>query len=103
MSRLKDAKRLLESLQVPQKQQSDVCCYALLALAGLKKRDKWALATNEWLRIHDMIAFIRDYYGVSYAENSRETLRKQALQHFRNAAFIEDNGKQPIAQNTVIA
>ena len=31
-------------------------------------------------------------YGVLYAENSRETIRKQALHHFRNAAFIEDNG-----------
>ena len=28
----------------------------------------------------------------SYAENSRETFRKQALHHFRNAALIEDNG-----------
>ncbi|NCB31876.1 MAG: hypothetical protein EOM66_10780, partial [Clostridia bacterium] len=27
------------------------------------------------------------------AENSRESFRKQALHHFRYAAFIEDNGK----------
>lgn len=32
-------------------------------------------------------------YKKSYAENSRETFRKQAIHHFRNAAFIEDNGK----------
>lgn len=32
-------------------------------------------------------------YKKSYAENSRETFRKQAIHHFRNASFIEDNGK----------
>ena len=92
MSKLEDTKKLLNSLQVPQKQLSDMCCYTLLAMAGLKKRDRWDLATNEWIRIHDVIAFTRDNYGIAYAENSRETIRKQAMHHFRNAAFIEDNG-----------
>lgn len=32
-------------------------------------------------------------YKKFYAENSRGTFRKQAIHHFRNAAFIEDNGK----------
>lgn len=45
-----------------------------------------------WL-IHDVISYIKAHYGVRYAENSRETFRKQAMHHFRNAAFIEDNGK----------
>ena len=92
MSKLDDAKKLLSALKVPPKQQSDMCCYVLLAMAGLKKRDKWDSATNEWIRIHDVIVFTRDHYGISYAENSRETIRKQAMHHFRNAAFIEDNG-----------
>lgn len=37
--------------------------------------------------------------GVTYAENSRETFRKQAMHHFRNAAFIEDNGKATNSPN----
>ncbi len=40
-----------------------------------------------------MIAFASNNYGITYAENSREIIRKQAMHHFRNAAFIEDNGK----------
>ena len=91
MSKLEDAKILLKTLRVPRKQQSDICCYTLLAMAGLKPGDKWADASNAWIRIHDVIAFVRDNYGVTYAENSRETIRKQAMHHFRNAAFIEDN------------
>lgn len=92
MSKLEDARKILTALQVPLKQQSDMCCYVLLAMAGIKKHSRWDSATNEWIRIHDVIAFTRDNYGVAYAENSRETVRKQAMHHFRNAAFIEDNG-----------
>lgn len=93
MSKLDDAKKILEALQVPKKQQSDMCGYVLLAMADIGKRSKWEAATNDWVRIHDVIAFTRERYGIVYAENSRETIRKQAMHHFRNAAFIEDNGK----------
>ena len=93
MSKLEEAKNILNELKVPLKQQSDLCGYVILAMADIKKNDEWANATNKWIRIHDVIAFIREFYEVSYAENSRETFRKQAMHHFRNAAFIEDNGK----------
>ena len=92
MSKLEEARTILKQLQVPVKQQSDMCCYVLLSLAGIKKRSRWETASNEWMRIHDVITFTRDNYDVKYAENSRETIRKQAMHHFRNAAFIEDNG-----------
>lgn len=99
MSKLEEAKRVLRELKVPLKQQSDLCGYVILAMADIKKDDKWANSTNKWIRIHDVIAFIREFYEVSYAENSRETFRKQAVHHFRNAAFIEDNGKATNSPN----
>ncbi|WP_156009529.1 BsuBI/PstI family type II restriction endonuclease [Streptococcus ruminantium] len=99
MSKLEEAKNILNELKVPPKQQSDLCGYVILAMADIKKNDEWANATNKWIRIHDVIAFIREFYEVSYAENSRETFRKQAMHHFRNAAFIEDNGKATNSPN----
>lgn len=99
MSKLEEAKNILNELKVPSKQQSDLCGYVILAMADIKKNDEWANATNKWIRIHDVIAFIREFYEVSYAENSRETFRKQAMHHFRNAAFIEDNGKATNSPN----
>ena len=99
MSKLEEAKNILNEVKVPPKQQSDLCGYVILAMADIKKNDEWANATNKWIRIHDVIAFIRDFYEVSYAENSRETFRKQAMHHFRNAAFIEDNGKATNSPN----
>lgn len=91
MSKLDEARNLLAALQVPEQQRNVLCGYTLLAMAGLAEKDPWSTATNEWLRIHDVIIFIQDHYGQIYAENTRETFRKQAMHHFRNAAFIEDN------------
>lgn len=76
-----------------------MCCYVLLAVADIKEDDEWSSAVNGWIRIHDVIAYTKENYGVAYAENSRETFRKQAMHHFRNAAFIEDNGKATNSPN----
>ena len=83
----------LETIGMPKAQQSDLCALSLLAMAGLKPKDEWKNASNEWIRIHDIIAFVNENYGATYAENSRETFRKQAMHRFRTAALIEDNGK----------
>lgn len=93
MNKIEEAQDILKSLQVPVKQQNEMCCLVLLAMANIKENDSWNRVTNEWIRIHDVILFIKNNFGVSYAENSRETIRKQAMHHFRNAAFIEDNGR----------
>lgn len=85
-------KYTLQSLDVPVKQQGDLCALTLLAMAGIKPEIEFCKATNRWVRIHDVIVFIKENYGIQYAENSRETFRKQAMHHFRTAAFIEDNG-----------
>ncbi len=61
-------------------------------MAKIKPDMPWDKATNEWIRIHDIIQFVNSNYEVSYAENSRETFRKQALHRFRTAVLIEDNG-----------
>ena len=99
MDKLDLAKQLLEQVNMPVKQQSTLCCLALLAMAKLRKDTPCSQATNDWIRIHDIIAFIGENYGVIYAENSRETFRKQAIHPFRTAALIEDNGKATNSPN----
>ena len=92
MDKLETAKSLLKQIGMPKKQQSRMCALTLLAMANVRKSTAWSKATNKWIRIHDIIAFAAKYYGIAYAENSRETFRKQALHPFRTAALIEDNG-----------
>lgn len=99
MDKIDEAREFLKMLGMPKAQQTDICCYVLLAMAGVKPNMEWANAGNEWVRIHDMIQFANTYYGSTYAENSREIFRKQALHHFRNAALVEDNGKATNSPN----
>lgn len=99
MDKLEYAKGLLNQIGMPQKQQGVLCALALLAMAGLKRESQWSDATNEWMRIHDIMRFIADNYDVIYAENSRETFRKQAMHPFRTAALIEDNGMSTNSPN----
>ncbi|MDF2655299.1 MAG: type site-specific deoxyribonuclease [Bacillota bacterium] len=99
MPKIDEARKLLKDLGMPAQQQSDLCCYVILAMSNIKTDDNWHDATNEWIRIHDIIQFTNAYYGVAYAENSRETFRKQALHHFRTAALVEDNGKATNSPN----
>ena len=99
MSKIDEAKVFLASIGMPKAQQADICALSILTMAGIKPDDKWKDATNEWIRIHDIIAFSNKYYGTTYAENSRETFRKQAMHRFRTAALIEDNGKATNSPN----
>ena len=99
MDKISETREFLKNIGMPKQQQADICCYVILAMAGIKPEMSWNEATNEWIRIHDIIQVANNYYGASYAENSRETFRKQALHRFRTAALVEDNGKATNSPN----
>ena len=99
MGKIEEAREFLQSVGMPRAQQADICCLVLLAMAGIKPDMDWSDAENAWIRIHDMIQFANTNYEATYAENSRETFRKQALHHFRTAALVEDNGKATNSPN----
>lgn len=93
MDKIERIRELLKRIGLPQYQHSNICVLTILGMANLKEDTQWTKATNEWVRIHDIIAFVNKNYNKNYAENSRETFRKQAIHHFRTAAIIEDNSK----------
>lgn len=99
MGKISEAQAILRAIGMPERQQTPICALSLLALAHIRPADDWCQASNEWIRIHDIIQFVNLNYEVDYAENSRETFRKQAMHHFRNAALIEDNGKATNSPN----
>ena len=99
MGKMDETRQFLADVGMPKAQQSDICCLSLLAMAGITAESDWKNATNEWIGIHDIIVFSNENYGMSYAENTREAFRKQAMHHFRNAALIEDNGKATNSPN----
>ena len=81
MDRIDEAREFLKMLGMPKAQQTDICCYVLLAMAGVKPDMEWVNAGNEWIRIHDMIQFANTYYGSTYAENASRHCTIFAMLH----------------------
>jgi hypothetical protein len=99
MNKVTEAKSILKEVGMPSEQQTDIAAYALLTLADIAPDSNWNSAHNEWIRIHDVLQFASEKYGRTYAENTRETVRKSCMHQFREGALIEDNGKATNSPN----
>ena len=51
MNKLEQAIELLKDLDMPEKQQSELCAYCILALADIKEESNWTDAQNKWIKI----------------------------------------------------
>ena len=92
MSVIEQARDFLTQVGAPAKQCNDMCCYVLVALSNMAQKSTWTEAENPWMGPHDIIVYLDVNNIKSYAENSRETIRKNCLRPFRDLAIIEDNG-----------
>ncbi len=45
--------------------------------------------------IHNMMGFMKQYYGRAYAENTREVVRRQVIHQFEQARLIDRNPDDP--------
>lgn len=93
--RIKEAQQALKDLGLPPSQQNELSGLTLLSLAGLRARDQWSRASCVFTRPHDILSFINDHYSNTYAENTRETVRRQVLHQFEQAALIVRNADDP--------
>ena len=66
MVTLNEAKIILKSIGMPKTQQSDICGYTFLSMAGLVPTDIWTAAGNNWIRIHDIIR-LKDIVKYDYS------------------------------------
>ena len=95
MSKIDDAREILEQLGLPPAQQRDIACLTLLALCDLSENDAWSEATKPSLTIHQMLGFMRDTYGRDYAENTRENVRRQVIHQLEQARVVDRNPDAP--------
>ena len=92
MSKITEAKTILEALGLPPAQCNEMSCITLLALAGIKPRGKWRDAKRSRTSVSKgVMTFVRDHYQKDYAENTRETFRRQVLHQFVQAHIAEYN------------
>lgn len=90
-----EALHTLEDLQVGSDQLNERSAMTLLALLQLKPGDSWSQANNPMLGTRAIMDWIRDYYGVDYKPNTRETIRRFTLHQFIIAGFVEENPDKP--------
>ena len=95
MSKIDDARDILVQLGLPPAQRNDISCLTLLALAGLSEDDAWSTASKPSQTIHQILGFMRDTYGREYAENTRETVRRQVIHQFEQARLVDRNPDDP--------
>lgn len=96
MGKISEALDILRQLNVPKKQQNERSALALLALLSLKEKDDWKNSKKTLIRVHDIMVFIKREYNKTYAENSRETFRRQTLHQFeKEVGIVERNADEP--------
>jgi type II restriction enzyme len=95
MSKIEEARDILEQMGMPPAQRNDISCLTLLALTGLSENDRWSQAGQPSLTIHQMLGFMRETYGREYAENTRETVRRQVIHQLEQARVVDRNPDQP--------
>jgi hypothetical protein len=95
MSKINEAIEILKTLGLPKGQQNERSALTLLALLDLEESSKWSTSKQRTIRIHDILEFILNAYGKEYAENTRETIRRQTLHQFEQAGIVEKNPDDP--------
>ena len=95
MSKIDEARDILQNLGLPSAQWNDISCLTLLALSGLPENSAWSRASKPSRTIHQILGFMRDAYGRDYAENTRETVRRQVIHQFEQARLVDRNPDIP--------
>ncbi len=95
MGKIDEALSILEALGMPKAQQNERSALTLLSLVDLKRNTPWSKAKSRLIRIHDILTFIQKSYGKQYAENPRETIRRQTLHQFEQGALAVRNPDDP--------
>ena len=95
MSKIDEARDILEQLGLPSAQRNDISRLTLLALTGLPEDGPWSQASKPSRTIHRILGFMRDVYGTEYAENIRENVRRQVIHQLEQARVVDRNPDAP--------
>ena len=93
--RIREALSILQMFSLPRAQLNDRSALTLLALLDIKATTSWREAANPLIGITEMMNFFHDYYGISYAPNTRETVRRGTVHQFLQVGLITVNPDDP--------
>jgi hypothetical protein len=93
--RLAESVEALTALQFGPKQRNETAAYTLLALLDLQAGAPWAEAQAPLRGLKGINLFIASAYGRRYAENTRETIRDDAVKFFVEEGLVLRNPDKP--------
>jgi len=93
--RVEEALGILAAIGIPREQQNERSALTLLALANLSPKFAWSDVTAPLRRITEMMDWMRDHYGIRYAPNTRETIRRQTVHQFVRHGLLVENPDKP--------
>ncbi len=94
-SKIDEAMEIIVALGFPRGQQNERSALSLLALVQLREDGSWQKFSNPKLGIRAILDFCRNDYGKPYAENSRESFRKETMHQFVAGGLALQNPDEP--------
>ena len=91
MGKIQEAQRILQDLGLPPAQQNEISALTLLALGNIGETMSWSQISQQSITIHNMMGFMKQFYGRTYAENTREVVRRQVIHQFEQARIVDRN------------
>ncbi len=93
--KIKEALQILKELGFPRQQLNERSALTLLGLLDLKPQDSWSDAHAPLMGITPLMESFTQHYGRRYAPNTRETVRRQTVHQFVQAALVVPNPDKP--------
>lgn len=93
--KIEEAMEILRALQVPRVLINQRSALTLLALANVRPDSDWADASAPLYGITEMMNYFRDQFGITYAPNTRETVRRQTIHQFVQMNLVIPNPDDP--------
>lgn len=93
--KINEAIKILKLLGMPNAQLNERTALCLLALANIKADDDWSSLERPLLGIRPIMDWCAEYYQTNYAENTRETFRRQSIHQFIEAGICIQNPDNP--------
>lgn len=90
-----EAQDILRQLGLSSAQQNERSALTLLALLDVRPDTDWQDAPDPLRGITEMMDWFAEHYGVKYAPNTRETVRRQTIHQFVQAGIAEKNPDEP--------
>jgi len=95
MSKIDEAIGIIAALGFPKAQQNERSALSLLALIQLQEKGSWQKLLEPMLGVRAILDFCRNDYKKPYAENSRESFRKETLHQFVAGGLALQNPDDP--------